>query len=109
MVILDYPPDRLLNMISTGALIWTSVRPLIRTSVPTYSKVYDSVGVDLPILFFFSFLNVGAGFALTKADLFPTEAARGAAQIAMVRKRAKIGTGLPVPCCPTSMSCASGG
>lgn len=47
-------------MISTGALIWTSIRPLIRT-----------------------FLTVGTGFALTKADLFPTEAARGAAQIAL--------------------------
>ncbi|KAH9167702.1 auxin efflux carrier [Lactarius sanguifluus] len=47
-------------MISTGALIWTSIRPLVRT-----------------------FLSVGAGFALTKADLFSTEAARGAAQIVL--------------------------
>ncbi|KAI0271308.1 auxin efflux carrier [Gloeopeniophorella convolvens] len=47
-------------MISTGALVWTSVRPLIRT-----------------------FSTVGAGFALTKADLFPVEAARGAAQIVL--------------------------
>ncbi|KAH9167693.1 auxin efflux carrier [Lactarius sanguifluus] len=47
-------------MISTGALIWTSIRPLVRT-----------------------FLNVGAGFALTKADLFSTEAARGVAQIVL--------------------------
>ncbi|KAF8492563.1 auxin efflux carrier [Russula emetica] len=47
-------------MISTGALIWTSVRPLIRT-----------------------FLTVGAGFMLSKAKLFPTEAARGGAQIVL--------------------------
>ncbi|KAI0271886.1 hypothetical protein BGY98DRAFT_1189525 [Russula aff. rugulosa BPL654] len=47
-------------MISTGALIWTSVRPLIRT-----------------------FLTVGAGFMLSKAKLFPTEAARGSAQIVL--------------------------
>ncbi|KAI0043335.1 auxin efflux carrier [Auriscalpium vulgare] len=47
-------------MISAGALIWTSVRPLIRT-----------------------FLTIGAGFALTKADLFPLEAARGAGQIVL--------------------------
>ncbi|KAH8983633.1 auxin efflux carrier [Lactarius akahatsu] len=47
-------------MISTGALIWTSIRPLVRT-----------------------FLSVGAGFALTRADLFSTEAARGVAQIVL--------------------------
>ncbi|KAI9437187.1 auxin efflux carrier [Lactarius indigo] len=47
-------------MISTGALIWTSIRPLVRT-----------------------FLSVGAGFALTKADLFSTEAARGVAQMVL--------------------------
>ncbi|KAH9990764.1 auxin efflux carrier [Russula vinacea] len=47
-------------MISTGALIWTSIRPLLRT-----------------------FLTVGAGFALCKAKLFPTEAARGGAQIVL--------------------------
>jgi hypothetical protein len=34
----------------------------------------------------FRFLNVGAGFALTKANLFPTEAARGGAQIVLVRE-----------------------
>ena len=33
------------------------------------------------------FLNVGAGFVLTKANLFPTEAARGGAQIVLVRSR----------------------
>ncbi|KAI0294208.1 auxin efflux carrier [Russula brevipes] len=47
-------------MISTGALIWTSIRPLMRT-----------------------FLTMGAGFALAKAKLFPTEAARGGAQIVL--------------------------
>ncbi|KAN0136462.1 Auxin efflux carrier [Lactarius tabidus] len=47
-------------MISTGALIWTSIRPLLRT-----------------------FLTIGAGFALEKADLFSTEAARGAAQVVL--------------------------
>ncbi|KAI0249429.1 auxin efflux carrier [Lactifluus subvellereus] len=47
-------------MISTGSLIWTSIRPLART-----------------------FLTVGAGFGLTKADLFPTEAVRGAAQVVL--------------------------
>ncbi|KAA1476306.1 auxin efflux carrier [Dentipellis sp. KUC8613] len=45
-------------MISAGAIVWISVRPLIRL-----------------------FLNVGAGFVLTRADLFPTIAARGAGQI----------------------------
>jgi hypothetical protein len=34
----------------------------------------------------FSFLNVGAGFMLSKVKLFPTEAARGAAQMVLVRK-----------------------
>jgi hypothetical protein len=33
----------------------------------------------------FSFLIVGAGFMLSKAKLFPTEAARGGAQIVLVR------------------------
>ncbi|KAI0274431.1 membrane transport protein-domain-containing protein [Russula aff. rugulosa BPL654] len=47
-------------MISTGYLLWTSIRPLLRT-----------------------FLTVSAGFALSKAKLFPTEAARGVAQIVM--------------------------
>jgi len=36
----------------------------------------------------FRFLNVGAGFFLTKANLFPTEAARGGAQIVLMRSRA---------------------
>ncbi|TFY76519.1 hypothetical protein EWM64_g7491 [Hericium alpestre] len=45
-------------MSSAGAIVWISVRPLIRL-----------------------FINVGAGFALTKADLFPVVAARGAGQI----------------------------
>ncbi|KAN0123126.1 auxin efflux carrier [Russula decolorans] len=47
-------------MVSAGALIWTSIRPLIRT-----------------------FLTVGAGFALNKAKLFPTEATRGGAQVVL--------------------------
>ncbi|KAI9452345.1 auxin efflux carrier [Russula earlei] len=47
-------------MVSTGSLVWTSIRPLLRT-----------------------FLNVGAGFALTKANVFPPQAARGCAQIAL--------------------------
>jgi hypothetical protein len=34
----------------------------------------------------FSFLTVGAGFMLSKAKLFPTEAARGGAQIVLVRR-----------------------
>ncbi len=34
---------------------------------------------------FCSFLTVFAGFALTKAEYFPTEAARGGAQFVMVR------------------------
>jgi len=34
------------------------------------------------------FLIVAAGFGLTKADLFPIVAARGAAQIILVRKLA---------------------
>jgi len=33
-----------------------------------------------------SFLTVGAGFMLSKAKLFPTEAARGGAQIVLVRR-----------------------
>ncbi|KZV75317.1 auxin efflux carrier [Peniophora sp. CONT] len=45
-------------MLSAGALIWISIRPLIRT-----------------------FGIIGAGFALTKADLFPVEAARGVGQM----------------------------
>jgi hypothetical protein len=32
----------------------------------------------------FSFLTVGAGFMLSKAKLFPTEAARGGAQLVLV-------------------------
>jgi hypothetical protein len=36
--------------------------------------------------FFLSFLTVGAGFALSKANVFPTEASRGVAQIVMVRR-----------------------
>ncbi|KAI0276470.1 auxin efflux carrier [Russula aff. rugulosa BPL654] len=47
-------------MMSTGYLLWTSIRPLLRT-----------------------FLTVSAGFALSKAKLFSTEAARGVAQIVM--------------------------
>ncbi|KAI9433374.1 hypothetical protein F5148DRAFT_1269051 [Russula earlei] len=47
-------------MVSTGSLVWTSIRPLLRT-----------------------FLDVGAGFALTKANVFPPQAARGCAQIAL--------------------------
>ena len=34
----------------------------------------------------FRFLTVGAGFMLSKAKLFPTEAARGSAQIVLVRR-----------------------
>ncbi|KAI9452144.1 hypothetical protein F5148DRAFT_521297 [Russula earlei] len=45
---------------STGSLVWTSIRPLLRT-----------------------FLDVGAGFALTKANVCPPHAARGCAQIAL--------------------------
>ncbi|VDC03200.1 unnamed protein product [Peniophora sp. CBMAI 1063] len=45
-------------MLSAGALIWISIRPLIRT-----------------------FGIIGAGFALTRADLFPVEAARGVGQM----------------------------
>ena len=37
--------------------------------------------------FFFRFLTVGAGFALSKANLFPTEAAHGVARIVMVRRQ----------------------
>ena len=33
----------------------------------------------------FGFLNVGAWFVLTNANLFPTEAARGSARIVLVR------------------------
>ncbi|KAI0314544.1 auxin efflux carrier [Amylostereum chailletii] len=47
-------------MLSAGALIWIAIRPLIRT-----------------------FGIVGAGFALTKADLFPVEASQGAGQIVL--------------------------
>jgi len=60
------------------------------TNVSTYIlDVNDSVSTDIFFPFLFSFLNVGAGFALTKANLFPTEAARGGAQIVLVRKREK--------------------
>ena len=34
----------------------------------------------------FSFMTIGAGFMLSKAKLFPTEAARGGAQIVLVRR-----------------------
>ncbi|KAI0273014.1 auxin efflux carrier [Russula aff. rugulosa BPL654] len=47
-------------MVFTGALVWTSIRPLIRT-----------------------FLTVGAGFTLNKVKLFPTEASRGGAQVVL--------------------------
>ncbi|KAH8983270.1 auxin efflux carrier, partial [Lactarius hatsudake] len=60
--------------ISTGVLIWTSIRPLVRT-----------------------FLNFGAGFALKKADLFSTEAARGAAQIE-VTALTKVRQNTSMPC-----------
>ena len=42
----------------------------------------SSVPTDL---FLFSLLTVAAGFGLTKADLFSTEAARGVAQVVLVR------------------------
>jgi hypothetical protein len=44
-----------------------------------------------PIFLFSSFLNVGAGFALTKANLFPIEAARGGAQFLLVRRPGRHG------------------
>ncbi|KAJ8515925.1 hypothetical protein ONZ45_g6719 [Pleurotus djamor] len=45
-------------MLSTGQLIWISLRPLLRL-----------------------FICVGSGFAVTKADLFPPAGARGAGQV----------------------------
>jgi hypothetical protein len=61
------------------------------TNVSTHIIIVnDSILTDkISFPFLFSFLNVGAGFALTKANLFPTEAARGGAQLVLVRKRAK--------------------
>jgi predicted permease len=45
-------------MIGVGALIWSAVRPLLRL-----------------------FILGGSGFAITRLDLFPLIAARGAGQI----------------------------
>ncbi|KAH8814734.1 auxin efflux carrier [Flagelloscypha sp. PMI_526] len=45
-------------MLSAGALIWISIRPLLRLAI-----------------------CAGGGFAITKADIFPPTAARGAGQI----------------------------
>ncbi|KAF9023594.1 auxin efflux carrier [Hymenopellis radicata] len=47
-------------MVSAGTLIWISLRPLLRFLIA-----------------------VAGGFAITKADIFPAVAARGAAQIAL--------------------------
>ncbi|KAI0249421.1 hypothetical protein BJV78DRAFT_693694 [Lactifluus subvellereus] len=62
-----------LDMISTGSLIRASIRPLAQT-----------------------FLTVGAGFGLTKADPLPTdrEATRGAAQVVTVLVQCEPGEGL---------------
>jgi hypothetical protein len=43
----------------------------------------------------FSFLTIGAGVMLSKAKLFPTEAARGGAQIVLVRRLLVIVVPLP--------------
>ncbi|KAH9963613.1 auxin efflux carrier [Russula dissimulans] len=59
-LLLFYPLPAVVDMISTGALVWTSIRPLLRT-----------------------FLSVAAGFVVTKANLFPTAGARGCAQLVM--------------------------
>jgi hypothetical protein len=72
-------------MISASTLIWISIRPLGRTWV--YIVLSQKIGVQI-YLFLFSFLTVGAGFGLTKAGFFPTEAARGAAQMVLVRRLA---------------------
>jgi hypothetical protein len=71
-----------LDMISASALIWISIRPLARTCV------YMVLSQKLSDLSLFSFLTVGAGFGLAKAGFFPTEAARGAAQMVLVRRLA---------------------
>jgi hypothetical protein len=56
--------------------------PAFDTNVCIYLfKVVSSL-----IEFAFSFLTVGAGFALNKAKLFPTEAARGGAQVVLVQQ-----------------------
>jgi hypothetical protein len=61
------------------------------TNVGTYSRMRkEDAGLDVVSDWLFSpflrFLTVGAGFALCKAKLFPTEAARGGAQIVLVRR-----------------------
>ena len=57
------------------------MRPLLRTSV------FNALSENPPALtnrILSRFLTIGAGFALEKADLFPTEASRGAAQVVLV-------------------------
>ena len=51
----------------------SSARTPPRVKNPTYLDVLCSFGI------------IGAGFALTKADLFPVEAARGVGQMILVR------------------------
>jgi hypothetical protein len=57
------------------------------TTLTTNVGVHDVLTEDPPALtdkFSSRFLTIGAGFALEKADLFSTEAARGAAQVVLV-------------------------
>lgn len=72
-------------MPSVGALIWISCRPLIRLYVSKFWKNSRGVFPDLwPFTtFFFRVFCVACGFTITKADIFPTVAARGAGQIVL--------------------------
>lgn len=57
------------------------------TALITNVGVHDALTEDHPPLtnrISSRFLTIGAGFALEKADLFPTEASRGAAQVVLV-------------------------
>jgi hypothetical protein len=64
--------------LSAGALIWISVRPLIRLyvlNINPHAIDHDS--------FLHSAAGVASGFIITKADIFPPVASRGAGQIAL--------------------------
>jgi hypothetical protein len=57
----------------------------MRTSVFRCISTKTTHGLIGLHFFPYSFLTMGAGFALAKAKLFPIEAARGGAQIVLVR------------------------
>ena len=73
-------------MPSVGALIWISCRPLIRLYVSNFFKKTPVLTIPLNKYLQNNFIRVfcvTCGFVITKVDLFPTVAARGAGQIVL--------------------------